>query len=72
MDTPSTWDKVLVLPIFAKTATLMDSIEGIVERLNISGYYVYLYELIKLLSQAIFLCHLFGTLYFLLAQIEFY
>ncbi|KRX08143.1 Cyclic nucleotide-binding protein [Pseudocohnilembus persalinus] len=44
--------------------------EKIEERMNLKGNKVYFYEVVKLMSYALMLCHIVGSLYFFLAVIE--
>ncbi|KRX04709.1 hypothetical protein PPERSA_03100 [Pseudocohnilembus persalinus] len=62
--------RIMVLPIFAKTQTLVDSVEGLIQKISIQGKVFYMYELVKLLAQAVILCHVFGTLFWILGQFE--
>lgn len=49
----------------------MSSIEGRI-KINITGHMTYLWELMKLLSNAFIICHIIGVLYYVLGVYEYY
>jgi hypothetical protein len=63
------WCRVVALGVFLKNKTLLNNLEKVEENLN-TDKYQNIWTLWKLFLSAFFLCHIVGTLYFLVGLCE--
>lgn len=68
---PESWlEKIFILPIFFKFKTLKSLVGDLQEKMNLTGFSVYIWQMLKLFVITWILCHVIGTIYHCVALFQ--